>query len=1039
MAETNKLKAANHILIGLGGTGGKVLKAFKKRWYREFPSESEREAMRPYVGFLYVDSTREMMNDERADPSWKVLGQDATFTANEFVNIRPMGGISDLIDHIEDYPNLRHIVRSAELMRNTLGRIDTAAGQKRRAGRIMFASCCSEFVSKLEAKYRQMKNDVTGLAELHIHIFTGLAGGTGSGSIVDVVAQTIKAFPEAQIDVHAMIPERQIPAGFNAGRYHENGYAALKELNALNIPGDRAFRPCDVMTGAEHVVFPNEDKKAQFGLMLYSNENSKGYEVNSVRVLPELLADTLFYRVFLPDNDSTREFFRAWSCENCDDFQIENDTRSGHELEAARTKFINTFGIKRIVYPEIRIMEHISYTLSKSVIWQMRYNNFNEEDLGFVSEPKKRNYDELLDKGGFVKTWKLDERHLMLEDKIVDADENFEDFETFWKEKTQFYNHDDASRFSPQPLDYLDGYCSEQYASDFRRGKGVEKYFESKSAPDPLKIQAGAIIDAIEQSLFTEWANGTYSMYDLAGICDSILKHISNLQKLIDQDIISFNEAIDSCNKTREALKAEYNGAGLITRFVGLLGGRAKPEIYGDYQIETKDLYLLMTRKTAKSFERKLLNRLQEAFDDFNAEISEFISKLIIGQDKLEAEIVARKMENALPNLQDMVVEVREPMKIDKFEHKLLTDQGKMRSLSSKVREMLTGRRKFVHFRDIANSMDENSIVEIADEHLTKMVIDWHNSDETYSRDKVIGMNVLEQLQKFFENNPQINLKTFARDIIDQSGIFLKLSDKEIKKTKTNTEGPDLGRTIKKEFILISMPECEDTAKLKQFRENLKAAFKESVDNPDFMKFDHEGSKTNEITIVRIVSCFPIRCLDWLSVYKEKYDSMVNIQNEMTRKQNRILLHSEGDGSELPLLEGEGEGPKGSQLIPYLLIDAALEKSIRWGVDRREEEGWCSAKVDTLGNVELNILSTKFTELMMSDDFTSELKNQIVDEVDNFVKDEDLTQSIRKATSDKIIEFVKNRIVKETGVGTSLYKEYLEATEEAVKMITNKQ
>lgn len=27
----------NHLLIGLGGTGGKILKAFKKKLYEEFP------------------------------------------------------------------------------------------------------------------------------------------------------------------------------------------------------------------------------------------------------------------------------------------------------------------------------------------------------------------------------------------------------------------------------------------------------------------------------------------------------------------------------------------------------------------------------------------------------------------------------------------------------------------------------------------------------------------------------------------------------------------------------------------------------------------------------------------------------------------------------------------------------------------------------------------------------------------------------------------------------------------------------------------
>lgn len=75
---------------------------------------------------------------------------------------------------------------------------------------------------------------------------------------------------------------------------------------------------------------------------------------------------------------------------------------------------------------------------------------------------------------------------------------------------------------------------------------------------------------------------------------------------------------------------------------------------------------------------------------------------------------------------------------------------------------------------------------------------------------------------------------------------------------------------------------------------------------------------------------------------------------------------------------------------------------------------------------------------MMSDKFTSEFKNQIVEEVEKFLKDEDLTQSMRKATAEKIMELVKTHIVKETGVGTSLYKEYLAATEEAVKLVTKK-
>lgn len=45
----------NHLVIGLGGTGGKVLRAFRKLVYSEFRSES---APGVDVAYLYVDSSR---------------------------------------------------------------------------------------------------------------------------------------------------------------------------------------------------------------------------------------------------------------------------------------------------------------------------------------------------------------------------------------------------------------------------------------------------------------------------------------------------------------------------------------------------------------------------------------------------------------------------------------------------------------------------------------------------------------------------------------------------------------------------------------------------------------------------------------------------------------------------------------------------------------------------------------------------------------------------------------------------------------------
>ena len=70
--------------MGLGGTGGKILKAFKMRMFEEFPDQTIRE--KQPVALLYVDSTDEMMGIGR--PDFRVMGLDASFRQNEFLYIK---------------------------------------------------------------------------------------------------------------------------------------------------------------------------------------------------------------------------------------------------------------------------------------------------------------------------------------------------------------------------------------------------------------------------------------------------------------------------------------------------------------------------------------------------------------------------------------------------------------------------------------------------------------------------------------------------------------------------------------------------------------------------------------------------------------------------------------------------------------------------------------------------------------------------------------------------------------------------------------
>lgn len=276
----------NHILVGLGGTGGKVLRAFKMRMFEEFTPE---ERAKKAVALVYVDSTDEMMpQGGRPRPDFRVMGQDASFTKNEFLNIKSIE-VSAILDHPQNYPQVKGIIENAEAVRRAIGSLGQAAGQKRRAGRLLFAANAQAYVNSIKDAFARCQ-DISGETnELYIHIFAGLAGGTGSGSIIDALVQTRKTFPKANITVYAMIPEMYLPhSGIDQGRYYQNGYAALMELNALQ---SGVFMPQDVTGTGPINVFSEAAKGVANGLMLYSNVNENGQTLESFSELPKTVSD----------------------------------------------------------------------------------------------------------------------------------------------------------------------------------------------------------------------------------------------------------------------------------------------------------------------------------------------------------------------------------------------------------------------------------------------------------------------------------------------------------------------------------------------------------------------------------------------------------------------------------------------------------------------------------------------------------------------------------------------------------------------------
>lgn len=886
---------SNHILVGLGGTGGKILKAFKMRMYEEFPDAKDRD--KQPVALLYVDSTDEMMGIGR--PDFRVMGLDASFTKNEFLYIKDVDVVK-ILDNIDNYPSVKGIVNNVSAVKTAIGSLGQAAGQKRRAGRLLFAANAIAYVNALKNAYGRCDAISHNAEKTNIHIFAGLCGGTGSGAIVDAIVQTRKTFPDAIISVYAMIPEMNLPkANMDQGRYYQNGYAALNELNALQAG---RFTPHDVTgAGKEARLFTDKVKGVADGLTLYSNVNENGLTVNSLNELPKIVSDYIYARVFLinSDDEVNGDIIRAYTFENMDDFALEYDETKNAgadgQIPVARTKKINSFGIKRVMYPELRVLKHITYTVGESILYQFKYNHWRE-DMGYVNEEVNKDYREVYFNDNNLSKWMLDYKHLTLEHKILQTDKDYPRFNEYWHDKATVYAED--AKNADCPLNELDSIMGDFFEKQFR-GNGVTEFYKGKERAIP-EI-AKEIRRTIEHEVYEKWKVGDISIIELQKVSKLLLERITEIRKDIEEQANKELEEFEAIDIERRENVSEWSQLGLLQRMVNK-GAR----MYADHQEILTDYYTCKTMLVAWEFAKKLAAKLFVELGKMDADISAFGQKINDAIEETERLIAAQqKVNKGLEDMKGAVIEVSEEEQMASFEVDLKVDKIDMPNISRQLRESILPQTEFTNFGNLATSISVDAVKDAFDLKLAEIIKTKHD-EKAESDKKVLGLNILTQLQQKLTTDEEI--KRFADEIVKQSGVYLKLNNDQMQLHVRNNEGslsPTNPASINKKTILVSIPSPDDNESLKAFADKLAKAIEESFpqgSSRPSLVINKKSPRKDELSIVTVAYCFPMRCMTWMATYKDKYEQFLNSGNPNTDASNAILLHSEGDGSELPSL-----------------------------------------------------------------------------------------------------------------------------------------
>ena len=344
--------------------------------------------------------------------------------AGPVLHLKP-GNLDHIIQNVEEYRTLKRWIGDRKVwdeIRAGSPNGITAAGQLRRFGRLLLAQNFADVRKAITSRLTQPRGEAVS-ADWTFHVVAGLAGGTGSGTLLDLVS-LIREIPQGaagKIVIYAILPESQ-ETNWAKHNYYANGYAALSELNALIVGQHRLSNIAETAGQYGH------DKLVD-NVFLVTNVNEANVQIDMGQMVPSLVAETLYQIVVASGeartlNDTQQRVGgnenRAWrqmvTGENYLG-QYESDS-GGPPVRANR--FLS-FGLKRIAIPTEEIHDFAAGTLVQQFLLQSAHNNWVDAH-GFSDTDRPFNATEEARKPGNQNDWCLTIAHQKLEQKMLPSD-----------------------------------------------------------------------------------------------------------------------------------------------------------------------------------------------------------------------------------------------------------------------------------------------------------------------------------------------------------------------------------------------------------------------------------------------------------------------------------------------------------------------------------------------------------------------------------------------------------------------------------------
>lgn len=912
--------AKNHLIIGLGGTGGKILRELRKRVYEELKTDVLTDPI--VLDYLYVDSSPADLNDRT---SWKTMGHSVHLKDAQKVSIHGIG--TGVLETLHKPSGISSFLTPDDraLMKDISSVVSAGiGGQRRRLGRLLFANNLNVADEKnFDTRLIESVNAMTSKSGEHqvtFHVCAGLAGGTGSGSFVDVVAQIRKIFApqiglgdQYKLVLYLYVPEIILAnPKMDSGYYQANGYAALMELNAMSVG---AYHPHDV-TGNTldrngHICRLLQHCEAFETAYLFSNINEAGKQLDITTMLPAAVADFIFQKNIASHMSPNAQMAHLMKCEN-EDIKPENDS-TGTPVHSRR---FMSFGVKRVEYPETEIKEYFSANYARQAALQLQYNlwqdgigfgecSIDEVGLGYKSEIEdKKTLEKLL----------LSNAHLTLSKPIVEhqGTNRWKEIVTGWESLAQHYKEDamaDAEKknwFSNFTKD-----CELQFNTNYR-GHGVKEFYKIQQGEK--NGYAAHIRRHIEKILFDDWHSGTRSILEVEKYVSLLIAHCDKRIAECDDKVGKYESVIEhEINPAIKDITNEWNNIGWLKDVVT----NASTKVLGKYAEAKRDLYTHKTLIEGYSYAKSLLQAIKIELETLLSQVHAFrvqLSELL----KLVTTEANSKCNDT--GKDDKIVKKYDPELVRKVMKVLTTDEERQKNNASAIRNewvKLLGEDAPHSFQALLDKVDLSSLqdlfVNVCLNNATIALADWASGN---SGQKLLDVNIVEKIKREYNTDDQ--LEAFITDLIRSTKCFLQFNAEEMA-----SPNPEYATTKKISLVQLCIPEYNDPT---NFREKFINMFAQCCPGFNPSQDVAVSYKSNQIVLVAAAAAFPLRYVANVANLKTVYESkLIGPQAEL----NKMVMFTETHAKKLPELFAKSKEDMVEELVPTLLLAFGMGLPVR--------------------------------------------------------------------------------------------------------------